>query len=1120
MKNIVHYSSARAVAAGGLALALALPANALTIADTPLFLTSGGKANVLVVLDNSNSMDEKANGEAAGSNSPDSKSEIARSVVRGLVTSYTNKINMGLMAYQQNDPLSYSLHNSPYDVSYNPANYDPAYSGIRDSLTKKYRVVNPTDTGNFIYYNIALPFYASSDQGNAFCYSTTADFDNGSETYPTGFVADNYRCFSTKTGTSDTLPTSPVSPEVFSSTIITASETAAGYGGSMVYAGGFYPTDSDIAQDILDFGRFNTWFYVSPAWFTNSSPGRGYLHTPIQLLDSTQAATLNAKLACNIPGTPSPCAESGIKNAGLTPIEGTLLTAKDYFAGDLKETSEGFTSTCYPLPTSCGKNFVVLVTDGMPSTAADGTVLTDPAAAITKAAEAAATLKKAGVETYVVGFALPYGVDAATLNTIAASGGTGTAHIATDPTTLTNALDAIFADIEEKTSSAAAVATNSTRLNTETMVYQARFDSVAWSGQIVAYPLKGDGSLGTEKWDTDTSGKIPAHAARNIFTWNGSAQVVFKEANFASLSTVQQNALKTPNCSSTLTGDPCGKARMEWLRGDATQEEKNGGPFRDRVKPLGDVVNSDPRFVGAEDFGYINLVDADGGGQYYIDFLTWSQGRDEMLYVGANDGMLHALNANTGTEKFAYVPSEVYQNLSKLTDPAYAHKYFVDGPTYAEDARIGPSGEGAPKHGWRTVLVGTLGAGGRSVYALDITDPGATDFGKPLWEFTHAELGYVMGAPEIVKLKSGEWAAVFGNGYNSTGTTAKLFIVNLATGALIQMIDTNSSTSNGLSAPAVYDGDNNRIIGDYSGSSPTDAIYAGDLLGNVWKFGNTSTTSGNWEVTYKSGSTFVPLFSAKDSGGKAQPITAPLEIGDPPAGTSTGIMVYFGTGSYMSTDDRTNKDVQSLYGIWDSGTRISTTNRSDLEGQTIDYEITEFGKKLRVVSDNPVIWTGSQAKRGWYLDLISPPLLKQGERVVSTPLLRHGRAIFTTLIPSTAVCGYGGTSWLMELNATTGGRLDYSVFDLKKDKDSVLFNEEDFVSVVIDGKTVKVPASGVESEVGITKAPAVISAGGVEYKVASGTDTSGVNKGVQVTTEKGVDGKSRTSWRQLFSEDK
>ena len=166
----------------------------LSIGNNPLYLVMG-KANVLVVLDNSNSMDEDASGAAVGSASANSKSEVARGVVRNLTDLYRNRINMGLMAYRQNTPQSYQLHNSPYDASYNPANYDPAWTGARASATnKKYRMPNPTSAGHFVYYNVALPFYSTANYANAFCYSNTADAsgDFGGGIIPGAW--DNYRC--------------------------------------------------------------------------------------------------------------------------------------------------------------------------------------------------------------------------------------------------------------------------------------------------------------------------------------------------------------------------------------------------------------------------------------------------------------------------------------------------------------------------------------------------------------------------------------------------------------------------------------------------------------------------------------------------------------------------------------------------------------------------------------------------------------------------------------------------------------------------------------------------------------------------------------------------------------
>ena len=242
-----------------------------------------------------------------------------------------------------------------------------------------------------------------------------------------------------------------------------ASEAASGYT-SHWFNSQFFPTDSDYAQGITDFGRYMTWNWVSTTWFRNESPGRGFLHVPLKDLGTTQAAAMKTKLACNIPGNPAGCTTDGIQNAGLTPIEGTLLTALDYYGGAWNNAAEGYVASCYPLPQSCGKDFVILLTDGLPSTNKDGTTLTNPTVALDGAKSAAAALKAAGVETYVIGFALPYGVDPATLNQVAAAGGTVTAYNAGDTTSLQQAFDTIFDDIFKKTSAFGSVSQNSTSI--------------------------------------------------------------------------------------------------------------------------------------------------------------------------------------------------------------------------------------------------------------------------------------------------------------------------------------------------------------------------------------------------------------------------------------------------------------------------------------------------------------------------------------------------------------------------------------------------------------------------------------------------------------------------------
>lgn len=1063
------------------------------VSQKPLHLPSATLPNVLFVLDSSNSMDEAANGSAVGSNSSESKSEIARNVVRGLIDIYKGRINMGLMAYAQNSPSAYHLHNSPYDVSYDPSNYDPSYTGPRDSHTKKYRIPNPTSPGDYIHFNVALPFYSINNEGDGFCYSPTADFDNGSETYPGG-PWDKYRCFKNKTGTSDGV----VSP--LPSGDIKSSETALGYQ-NYYFTSLFYPTDSDLAQGILDFGKLLTWYYVGKSWFRNDSPGGGYIHAQIKPLDANHANALKDKLKCNIPGNPAPCSSTGIKNAGLTPIEGTLLDARDYFINCASATwtkaSVGCPSPgCAKLPQSCGKNFVVLLTDGLPSTDKNGNTITNPSLALSAAATAASALKDVGIETYVVGFALPYGVDPSTLDQIAAAGGTGSAYYANDPASLTTALSAVFHDIEHKSSSASALATNSTRLSTETVIYQARFNSADWNGQLLAIPLNSDGSIGTVLWDAAEN--IPAAASRNILTWSGSAGINFA---WGDLSSAQQTLL--------------GNADMvDYLRGSSTNEVKNGGSYRNREKILGDIVNSDPVFVGAQNFGYDSLSGTEGG--TYKAFLATKASRPKMLYVGANDGMLHGFDAGTGVERLAYVPNAVFGNLPQLAQTNYAHQYYVDGSPWVGDAYFAPQGT-VGAEAWRSVLIGTTGAGGNAVFALDVSDPASFSAADVLWEFTHTYLGYTIGQPMIARLNNGKWAAIFGNGYESTGGTAKLFIVFLDAdasdgwqqGTDYLIFDTNTNTNNGLSSPTLYDQNGDRIA---------DYVYAGDLQGNVWKFDLSSPNSNLWKIANKSGSTYIPFFTARNGVNQAQPITAPVEIGPAPPG-KTGVMLYFGTGSFFAVGDNTSTKVQSFYALWDNYTNNNeityscsggSCNRDGtLQKQEIIYEGAGPGTHdVRVTTQNAVDYA---TKRGWYLDLLPPSGTAKGERVVSAPLLRHGRVIFTTLIPSDDPCKFGGDSFIMELAASSGGRLDYSAFDLNDDN---LFNSADYVTVTIGGVSQTVPVSGLASKVGIIKTPTVISAGEKEYKLLSGT--TGVIASVK---EKGGGaGFGRVSWQELFAE--
>ena len=967
---------------------VAMPSHAeLTIGNNPLYLVMG-KANVLVVLDNSNSMDEAASGAAVGSNHPDSKSEIARGVVRSLTDTYRSRVNMGLMAYRQSTAnTKHFLHNSPYDASYNPANYDPAWTGDRASQThKRYRMANPVSAGDYIHYNVALPFYSTSNYSNAFCYSPDADASNNfseGENPSTG-PWDNYRCFRTKTGPSDTIPTWGDA----------TSEAAAGYS-SHWFTSQFFPTDSDFAQGILDFGKRMTWNLVGTAWLANDSPGRGYLHVPLANLDSTQAGSIKGKLACNVPDDPTPCTTTGIKNAGLTPIEGTLLTAKDYYLGaaSWRTTNEGYTSSCYPLPLSCGKNFVVLLTDGLPSTDKNGAVVSDPATALAAAAAAAAQLKAAGIETYVIGFALPYGTDPGTLNQIAVSGGTEVAYNASDTASLQVAFDTIFNDIFKKSSAFGSVSQNSTSINTGSVVFQGRFDSTDWTGEVVAMRPQTNGTM-VNLWSTSETGRIPAADARKVYTLApGDGGREFKV--LSNLTTDQKNALKAVNCSATLTGDDCAQARIDWLRGDRSKEDPSG-PLRHRSKVHGDVISSSP---------------------YYVK-------PSNTLFVGANDGSLHAVDAATGNEHFAYVPNAIVSKLYKLTQPNYAHDYFVDGEIAVSTTFETPA---------KNILVGALGRGGKALFALNVTDPANFGPSNVLWEYTEADLGLVLGKPLIAKLNNGKSAVIVGNGYNSASERAMLFIIDIETGALIRKIDTqsgSSSASNGMASPRGWDNDGNGTL---------DTLYAGDLLGNVWKFDLSSATASSWASAHSASSLPAPMYVAKDGSDNRQPITGMIGLGvngrkgDANFGKR---YVFFGTGRYITSTDVTTIGAQTWYGLIDESAVIS--GRSVLRQRTIELEANVSGSATRAFS---LATSGDMAgKKGWYVDLVSPTSGALGERMIGEHKFFGSVLLAASMTPSDDVCVPGGTGWLNAIDPFNGAALTNLFFDANND---LQFNDTD-----------------------------------------------------------------------------
>lgn len=659
---------------------------------------------------------------------------------------------------------------------------------------------------------------------------------------------------------------------------------------------------------------------------------------------------------------------------------------------------------------------------------------------------------------------------------------------ASKPVEIADKLKAAVTRILQSVGSASAVATNSTRLDTDTLVFQARYDSRDWSGQLLAYRVDSDGSLEGLEWSTDSNATIPAYDVRKVFTWTDTGGQNF---DWDSLSDSQKAAL-TADIAPADSAALIGPQRVNWLKGDQSREGSDS-VFRIRSKRLGDIVNSNPYFHWQQNYSFSKLPGSEGSS--YAAYLTAKASKPAMLYVGANDGMLHAFKASTGEEQFAYIPAGVFEHLYTLTKPDYEHRYFVDGSPRVLDAYIGNS--------WQSVLVGALGAGGRSVFALKVSDPENFDADGVLWEFSTSsessdKLGLAMSEPVIARLESGDWVAIFGNGYNS-GDTLKLFVVSLADGSLLKAIDTKvSGEDNGLSSVVPVDVDDDRI---------TDVVYAGDLTGNIWKFDLTGNNSNGWGVAYGTNREPAPLFTARDASDVAQPITARIAVGRHP---DSGVMVYFGTGKYLESQDVQVGDdpqVQTFYGLHEDGAVID--GRTNLQEQTITAQgvralngtDNNSSSDLRVVSRNSVDYS---SKQGWYLDLkLSSASHGGGERVIDQAILRYDRVIFVTLAPSANPCSFGGTSWLMELNAMTGGRLDEAVFDANNDG---IINSAD----LIDSDSTLIPPSGKHFDEMMSR-PGIVGAGEKEYKY-----TSGSRGNLGLTAERGAGAAlGRQSWWQL-----
>lgn len=657
--------------------------------------------------------------------------------------------------------------------------------------------------------------------------------------------------------------------------------------------------------------------------------------------------------------------------------------------------------------------------------------------------------------------------------------GHGGFYSATDPVSFVTGIQKALDRASERVGSGSGVAANSTQLQSNSAVYQAIYHTVEWTGELRAFPITASGLSKTQSWNA--ANMMPAAAERNIQTWNPTTNTMVAFKNSASdtpptgLSAAELTALGT---------DAANQAKMvDWLRGSHADEQSQGGTLRNRTVILGDIVDSQPVYVGKVDPNEFSGRTFTGSGDVFATYANDKVTRLPRLYVASNDGMLHGFNADTGAETFAFLPAAVITHGVATTaqpdygKPANPHQFFNDGQLTVADAYI--------NSGWHTVLVGTTGRGAaKAVYALDVTDPANVTV---LWEHSADDgdtnsdyIGQITGKPIIAQVVDADgkdtWVVLIANGYNSTKDTAALLQFNLQTGTL-HVHTAGTATGNGLATPAVWLGTPSNGL--------SSVAYAGDLKGNVWKFSLLSygtDSSGKSTITGTPDSAGTLVYVAKDDNDNLQPITAGMLIGQDP--DTSDLWLFFGTGRYLSSGDIADTSVQTWYGLdveASTGSPMtavtSTSTRSDLAerkviAQLAGSTVTKDGKTIvtsptRVVSLAPDLDPSTPAidgTSGWYMDLLAPTTYTPvGERMVIPTQFNGTMLLGTSIVPkSDDLCNPSGTSWLNLIDPFTGTNPKSGGFDVNHDG---VIDGNDLVTVTVtnaDGTTttLKVVASG------------------------------------------------------------
>jgi type IV pilus assembly protein PilY1 len=632
----------------------------------------------------------------------------------------------------------------------------------------------------------------------------------------------------------------------------------------------------------------------------------------------------------------------------------------------------------------------------------------------------------------------------------AAINGRGTFTPASNAAALDNAFQSILTNILNNTSAPlTSIAAGSSKFQNGTLFYQAGYDTGDWSGNVQASSVSGTQLVPT--WSArallDSKVQGTGHDVnRTVLSAAAGVGIPFRWDN---LSQPQKEALQGTAITAA-TDTTIGRNILGFLRGDRSKEGAATGGLRERQHVLGDIVGSSIWYTGKPNAGFL--------GNGYSVFATRKANRTPMLYVGANDGMLHGFKAEGGSgggqELFAYVPQGIYGSatdplLAQLSRSNYEHRYFVDGSPFVGDVYFGALDSKASDETmasqWKSLLVGTLGAGGKGYFILDVTDPSLISDGSASTtvlvdntDGSDADIGHQYQQPvvggasrrskQFVRMNDGRPALLMGNGYNSRDEKAVLLVQYLDGARELRKVYAPASqtagTSNGLSAPQTVDRDANGTV---------DIAYAGDLSGKMWRFDLSAKDASLWRAAAGESidSNGKPLFDA----GSSRPITdAPVVVSHP----RNGFMVAFGTGRMFAANDHESTAPQALYGIWDN------TSSTAAEGDLVQHAVTDTktvnGNLYRKLQQGGVPYDGKDGKRGWVIVL--PDAM---ERVVlNGEALNSSVGLFSTLIPGTAsntvdcTSGQPDTGWTMLLDLFSGSSPGTDVFGTS-DSDGALF---------------------------------------------------------------------------------